>query len=66
MPADPVAAGRKGGRSKSPAKLAACRKNGFQKVKPGNPQTENQAAPVDSTRPVQGAEPLFIVPKGGE
>jgi hypothetical protein len=33
MPADPVAAGRKGGASKSPAKLAACRKNGFQKVK---------------------------------
>jgi hypothetical protein len=34
MPADPVAAGRKGGRSRSAKKLAAIRKNGFQKVKP--------------------------------
>jgi hypothetical protein len=31
MPADPVQAGRKGGQSKSPAKLAAARRNGFQK-----------------------------------
>jgi hypothetical protein len=34
MPANPVEAGRKGGQSKSPAKLAACRRNGFQPVKP--------------------------------
>lgn len=33
MPADPVAAGRKGGKSKSAAKLAAARRNGFQKVR---------------------------------
>lgn len=36
MPADPVAAGRKGGKiggkSRSAKKLAAIRKNGFQKV----------------------------------
>jgi hypothetical protein len=34
MPADPVSAGRKGGRSRSAKKLSACRKNGFQKVNP--------------------------------
>jgi hypothetical protein len=32
MPADPVAAGRKGGASRSEKKIAACRRNGFQKV----------------------------------
>lgn len=31
MPADPVTAGRKGGQSRSEKKLAACRRNGFQK-----------------------------------
>jgi hypothetical protein len=31
MPADPVAAGRKGGKSKSAKKLAAAKRNGFQK-----------------------------------
>jgi hypothetical protein len=30
MPADPVEAGRKGGRSRSLKKLLACRRNGFQ------------------------------------
>lgn len=41
MPADPVEAGRKGGRSRSARKLAAIRKNGFQKVKPAQePGTE--------------------------
>jgi hypothetical protein len=39
MPADPRIAGAKGGRSKSPAKLAACRKNGFQKVTQPAPRT---------------------------
>lgn len=38
MPADPVSAGRKGGqiggKSKSPAKVAAARRNGFQRVYP--------------------------------
>lgn len=32
MPSDPREAGAKGGRSKSPAKVAAARRNGFQKV----------------------------------
>lgn len=32
MPANPIEAGRKGGRSRSAAKLAACKRNGFQKV----------------------------------
>jgi hypothetical protein len=34
MPADPVSAGRKGGSSRSPKKLAASRRNGFQRVYP--------------------------------
>ena len=38
MPSDPVSAGRKGGqiggKSKSPAKVAAARRNGFQRVYP--------------------------------
>jgi len=44
MPADPVAAGKKGGASKSPAKLAACRRNGFQKVK------KDEAVPAPGSR----------------
>ena len=32
MPADPSAAGKKGGASRSAAKLAAARRNGFQKL----------------------------------
>jgi hypothetical protein len=47
MPADPVAAGRKGGQSRSPAKLAACRRNGFQKVHAQNVQEQaTQATPL--------------------
>lgn len=50
MPSNPVEAGRKGGkiggRSKSPAKLAAARRNGFQRVYP-RPATE--AAPQEPT-----------------
>lgn len=49
MPADPVAAGKKGGKSRSAAKLAAARRNGFQKPAPAPvvpaPQTP-PAAPV--------------------
>ena len=37
MPSDPVAAGRKGGQSRSASKLAACRKNGFQRIYPVKP-----------------------------
>src|SRR5262249_13799591 len=44
MPADPVAAGRKGGQSRSAKKLTACKRNGFQKVKP----TPAEPAPHES------------------
>lgn len=53
MPADPVAAGRKGGTSKSPAKLAACRKNGFQKV------NAEPSAPAPGEKPP--VQPVLIV-----
>ena len=46
MPADPVAAGRKGGSSRSAKKVAASRRNGFQRVKPA-PESETQ-----STQPI--------------
>lgn len=50
MPADPAAAGRKGGASKSPAKVAAARRNGFQKVNPvpatPTPAPEERRQPV--------------------
>jgi hypothetical protein len=39
MPADPVAAGRKGGKSKSAKKLAAAKRNGFQKKAKADEQT---------------------------
>jgi hypothetical protein len=57
MPADPVAAGRKGGQSRSAAKLAAIKKNGFQRVKPLPVPT---AAPAPVSRPVPA---LLIVPE---
>lgn len=60
MPADPVEAGRKGGQSRSAKKLAACRRNGFQKTNPENPQNEF-SVPVVESRP--GAPPLLFVPK---
>jgi hypothetical protein len=44
MPANPVEAGRKGGSSKSPAKQAASRRNGFQRVYPR--QEDAQTQPV--------------------
>jgi hypothetical protein len=53
MPSDPVAAGRKGGLSKSPAKLAAAKRNGFQKrdVQHEEPtdSPEEQAADVPTS-----------------
>lgn len=51
MPADPVAAGRKGGQSRSAAKLAAIKRNGFQRVNPA-PVPPAAAAPVPRTKPV--------------
>jgi hypothetical protein len=56
MPANPVEAGRKGGQSRSAKKLAACRRNGFQKVSPANSEKE---IPVQEPRP--GAPPLLFV-----
>ena len=54
MASDPVAAGRKGGSSRSAAKLAAARRNGFQKVKPEPKPETTTPAP----QPV-----LFVVPR---
>ena len=44
MPADPVAAGRKGGSRNTPAQQEARRKNGFQRQQPA-PQTEQRHDP---------------------
>jgi hypothetical protein len=49
MPADPVTAGRKGGQSRSAAKLAACKKNGFQKAAPAE-----QPAQQEPQQPKEG------------
>jgi hypothetical protein len=38
MASNPVEAGRKGGQSRSEAKIAACRRNGFQKVVKPEPE----------------------------
>ncbi len=50
-PADPREAGRKGGRSRSAKKLAAIRKNGFQKVKPA---PDNPPAAVSTEQVTHG------------
>lgn len=54
MPADPVAAGKKGGASKSAKKLAACKRNGFQRVYPraDEPQPEPQKEANETGQPV--------------
>jgi hypothetical protein len=44
MPANPVEAGRKGGKSKSAAKLAAAKRNGFQKVQQAVLERDPQCA----------------------
>jgi len=41
MPADPQAAGRKGGSSRSAAKIAAAKRNGFQKRLPAENQPKD-------------------------
>jgi hypothetical protein len=46
MPANPVEAGRKGGQSRSAKKLAACRRNGFQKVTTQPSNAENLRASI--------------------
>lgn len=60
MPADPVSAGRKGGQSRSAAKLAAIRRNGFQRREQAAVQPEG-APPVA----MQGKPPtcVIIVPR---
>jgi hypothetical protein len=76
MPADPVEAGRKGGRSRSAAKLAACKRNGFQPrpkpaavasapdacVPPAPEPQPSAAAPVEQepTAPPCAARTSFI------
>lgn len=50
--------GKIGGKSKSRAKLAACKRNGFQKVNPDNSEYV-QAAPA-------GAPQLLVVPRKAE
>jgi len=57
MPADPVSAGRKGGQSRSPKKLAAAKRNGFQKVKKEN--SESEQAPAEQAQST-GAPPLLL------
>jgi hypothetical protein len=44
MASDPVAAGRKGGQSRSEKKIAAARRNGFQRVYPAKGQTNADAS----------------------
>jgi hypothetical protein len=58
MAADPVAAGKKGGRSRSAAKLAACRKNGFQRVYPRSDEVKAVDVVADAaTKPDSEAKP---------
>ena len=54
MPADPVAAGRKGGSRRTPAQLAAARRNGFQPRKPA------QEIPADA-QPIAPAPPVEMM-----
>jgi hypothetical protein len=58
MPADPVEAGRKGGRSRSAKKLAAIRRNGFQ---PRSKPAAVQPAPVDVQPATTPARPLHFL-----
>jgi hypothetical protein len=52
MAANPIEAGRKGGLSRSEAKLAACRKNGFQKIVKPEPEVitegETNGTPIET------------------
>jgi hypothetical protein len=51
MPADPREAGRKGGLSKSAAKIAAAKRNGFQKV-----NTELARAAAQALQQIMGVQ----------
>jgi len=59
MPADPVKAGRKGGASRSEKKLAACRRNGFQKVYTDRAPATQPQVPA----PAQKVQPVLFVQK---
>ena len=65
MPADPVSAGRKGGQSRSEAKRAAARRNGFQKPGPANAQPQDlQPGCGCTTPPAPASRPsVLIVPR---
>ena len=53
MPANPVSAGRKGGQSRSAAKVAAARRNGF--------QPRPQAVEPAPAQPVPGRPPACVI-----
>jgi len=67
MPADPVVAGRKGGSSRSAKKIAAARRNGFQRVYPRKEETEKSERKTTADNPpvvkcgtfARGTNPLF-------
>jgi len=63
MPADPVAAGRKGGSRRTAAQLAAARRNGFQPRAKTQPTEEaQQAAPVsEQTQRVASLPPACVI-----
>ncbi|HLX83798.1 MAG TPA: hypothetical protein VKR59_07860 [Terriglobales bacterium] len=55
MPTNPVDAGRKGGQSRSDAKLAAARRNGFQRA------VETLKPSDETTTDIVSAKPLLFV-----
>lgn len=61
MPADPREAGRKGGKSRSEAKRAAARRNGFQKV---NEPTLPDIMPKEQQK--LKTQPVLFVERGEE
>jgi hypothetical protein len=52
MPANPIEAGRKGGQSKSAKKLAAIRRNGFQKQYGVSIPPKDAPVPAVPTQPI--------------
>jgi len=68
MPADPVAAGRKGGSRRTPAQLAAARRNGFQPRKPADQQPPDLQPGCGCIQPAAPQIPavLIVQPKEGQ
>ena len=60
MPADPVAAGKKGGSRNTAAQRAARRANGFQPVKRA-PETRSVPVPTPTPEPTPKRIPLLSV-----